>query len=102
MSESERASAPAGVNICFRNLNNRPPVICISDNGQPYGSVDPRCAEVLFLSSHPCLSLVGFLLTSLISFNSVLILLLYFVFHLLPIWAHFVLLQTSFLSVCHP
>lgn len=57
MSESERASAPAGVNICFKNLNNRPPVICISDNGQPYGSVDPRCAEVLFVSPHSSLVL---------------------------------------------
>lgn len=74
VSESERASAPAGVNICFRNLNNRPPVICISDNGQPYGSVDPRCAEVLFfsLSILPCLSFIDFPLTSLISFHQVL------------------------------
>lgn len=58
MSESGRASAPAGVNICFRNLNNRPPVICISDNGQPYGSVDPRCAEVLFFSLYLSLSFI--------------------------------------------
>lgn len=43
-----RAPAPAGVNICFRNLNNRPAVICISDNGQPYGAVDPCCAKVFF------------------------------------------------------
>lgn len=58
VSESEGASAPAGVNICFRNLNNRPPVICISDNGQPYGFVDPRCAEVLLLSPYPSLSFI--------------------------------------------
>lgn len=55
MCQSQRASAPAGVNICFRNLNNRPTVICISDNGPPYGSVDPRCAKALSLCPHPFL-----------------------------------------------
>lgn len=70
VSESERASAPAGVNICFRNLNNRPAVICISDNGQPYGSVDPRCAEVL--SPHPSLFFISrrpFKFSRFFSFN---------------------------------
>lgn len=59
MPESERAPAPAGVNICFGNLNNRPAVICISDNGWPYGSVDPHSAEVLLLP--PCPSNVPLL-----------------------------------------
>lgn len=53
VSESERAPAPAGVNICFGNLNNRTPVICISDNGRPYGSVDPHCAAPRSASSRP-------------------------------------------------
>lgn len=61
VSESKRAPAPAGVNICFRNLNNGPPVICISDNGRPYGSVDPHWAEVLLLSPLPsCVAVAHF------------------------------------------
>lgn len=75
VSESERAPAPAGVNICFRNLNNRPPVICISDNGQPYGSVDPHCAEVLALAP---LTHSNFSLLSLSSFFHFILFFLFF------------------------
>lgn len=105
VSESERASAPAGVNICFRNLNNRPAVICISDNGQPYGSVDPRCAEVL--SPHPSLFFISrrpFKFSRFFSFNQSFSYILPSTCHLKcgHILLFFFFFLTNILSLGHP
>lgn len=102
MCQSQRAPAPAGVNICFRNLNNRPTVICISDNGPPYGSVDPRCAEALSLSP----SLLVFHLSASLNVVSSrpFLISVFFPLSTCPLSRYILLffLQAYFISVHHP
>jgi len=100
--QSQRVSAPAGVNICFRNLNNRPAVICISDNGPPYGSVDPCCAETLSVPILPCFSFISLPLkfSQVFSSSDSLPHIFSSTYHLSGLILLF--LQTSLLSIHHP